>query len=357
MLYLFNSGYSELYRRNLLNLLFLPRGSRLTLRYRRKNLPDGVWNGGDLPAKGGQCLISFVDRHAAGGYEYAPLRQARFLASRKEGEQLLVDVLLDEYVFPDDVTSLQPVFKAALAGHKAPAKNEVGDETQDEHYVISASESPEVLNALKVGDAEWVRAAEYLSAREVFAGDAKDPVFVRAELLADGDKAVAPRGIRRKDAGQYRLSADYSYMLRLSYRHFHHEERGSNVVDVNARGGILWGDEPFMAVEAAATTVTLHFSTSREPEGKHASVGLAVGDRPLLVASAPLTAAIVKGLDFWYEAVALVVGFAIVDFLSTDNHASLLGLTALVGWGGVLLSVLKAAALVRLVVLFGKKPV
>src|ERR1700756_600717 len=104
MLYLFNSAYRPLYLRNVMNTLYLPKGYGNEYRYKFTapfpNISEDVRAAMSHLTKRSDCLVTFIDRYAPGGYQYHPLRRAKFLAYREEGQYAYFKVALQEFLSP-----------------------------------------------------------------------------------------------------------------------------------------------------------------------------------------------------------------------------------------------------------------
>jgi hypothetical protein len=107
MIYLFNSAYRPRYVRNVLNTLYLPENCANEYRYRftgdRPNISAGFYSGLGNLKSGNECVVMFIDRYAEGGYEYHPLRKAKFLGYRVQADYVYFTVQLLDFIYPQNL--------------------------------------------------------------------------------------------------------------------------------------------------------------------------------------------------------------------------------------------------------------
>ena len=112
MLTLFNSGFNEGIRRNMLNTFFLPYraindysyeyvGSRLNVNPKLSE-PNSI-------SKKEQVLICFIDRFRQGGYLFVPIRFGEAIGTASKGTYLHIDVRLTDFCYVSDLLQFNKV--------------------------------------------------------------------------------------------------------------------------------------------------------------------------------------------------------------------------------------------------------
>src|SRR5208283_2121835 len=97
-LILFSSDSRHLYRNDVYNILAYPSGFVIQFRYRKKWIPNDIWNSKEL--KGKNVIVTAVVKHENGEIEFIPLRKGKILNTYKFAEDVLIlsFVLLNEWV-------------------------------------------------------------------------------------------------------------------------------------------------------------------------------------------------------------------------------------------------------------------
>src|ERR1700692_619398 len=111
MLYLFNSAFRPLYLKNVLNTLYLPAGR--TKEYRSKYAGEPRYIAPSLYSAlpdlkpETECTVIFIDRFAAGGYSYHPIRLASYVLNRDENEYIHFRVRLSRFIYPRNLDAFK----------------------------------------------------------------------------------------------------------------------------------------------------------------------------------------------------------------------------------------------------------
>lgn len=349
MLYLFNSGFYERHKINLMDTLFLPAGARNRYRYRRKHVPADVWENKHRLC-GQPCTVVFLDRMHSGSYEFVPIRRGRVFRATTASDLLVVDVALDDFVYPRDLAGFQQAF-AGVSTVPMPAPAIPGQpENNDGFYVVSGGDLSELLER---GADAWADAVDDLAARSVFADKEVESVFVRADLSKD-DMRILPRVASGPDGrwgegvGVFRMNPGGLYGLTLTYRHPGHSSGSmAHPLSVLATENVNWADDPSLLISAPSDVVDLRFSPDGEVRRGGVSLGLASNDAKLRVPTARIYGTVGWSVWFWVLAVFVLLVYAFADVLAAP-HITL----AVVG-----ASVMKTLALGVMFLLFNKKVV
>jgi len=241
MIYLFNSAFRPLYQENLLATLFLPYGWTNEYRYRcspqRRNVSEDFATSVERLQGKEDAVIVFInrfgkDRNNNDAYEYYPIRKARFLSCRKDGQQLYARVRLLDFVFAKDISDFAQQLIAKLSPKNLPKlTNNNPEELNDGYYAIYADSVFDDRSRFISGDDAWENCVRAISkTRHLESSTEKQVVFARSELCerARKEKVVRPhitnnpwywRLSGRWNDGDafYKVTKNRRYGLRVNY--------------------------------------------------------------------------------------------------------------------------------------------
>ncbi len=241
VLYLFNSGYRAGYIENVVRTMFLPDGCSNEYRYTtQRNIGNDLL--GVLPRlnKNTRVLMVFIDRFAEGGYRFVPLRLARFLATKPEGDQMFFSVQLGDWISPRDLVTFNDELRAKLQAKGLPqlTANDPKNEN-DGNYAILA---PDVLgNSLRwdAGNSAWSTTVDSLYGTRAFPLKGENVrAFSRCRLLDSSEREPSTR--IRKNKSCFRLLPGKGYAAEVYYKFNGDSPRDAGLsigmaVDENAR--------------------------------------------------------------------------------------------------------------------------
>jgi hypothetical protein len=222
LLLLFSSDARPQYAQDILNILGFPTGCTYTFRYRREyvsQVAQGAWS--DLPnRKDLTALILFSLQQDAHYHDavFVPIRRARVVATRKEGDIHLVKFALEALVSlnapPNEDGAL--VWSTRVKEFRRRFGDGLPQTEQDCPYAASASlvsdsSLDDVLDTALTDQATcFMRTVEYLGRTAAF----HNANFVRFESLYHAAEAVP---INANDKGEFLLEGGKSYELRLMH--------------------------------------------------------------------------------------------------------------------------------------------
>ena len=209
MIVLFNSGYRELYRLNVLNTLHLPPDEENIYRYSSRPGYDYVDpvikelarrdSLHELP-----CMVVFIDRSKPQDYSFIPLRRGHIRSISLQNQQYRLAVKLSEYInAPDAGAFTEAVLQ--LCGEDTPRPGPDGGRAVG-HFVKELNDG-ERLNTLVVAEqASWAKTVDHLLALPCFSNNSGTSyVFTQLEHV----------GVHRQPPTWLEGS---SYTISLSYR-------------------------------------------------------------------------------------------------------------------------------------------
>ena len=241
MIYLFNSAYRSKYQENLLATLFLPYGWTNEYRYRcspqRRNVSEGFTALVEELQGKEEAVIIFInrfgkDRDGNDAYEYYPIRKARFLSCREDGQQLYARVQLLDFIFPTDIDYFTQQLIEKLSPKNLPKlTNNNPKEENDGYYAIYADSIFDDKSKYISGDNAWDNCVTTISKTKKLKSSIRNQVvFARSKLCehAREEKVVRPHItnnpwyqvlLRRVNDGDafYKLTKNRRYDFRINY--------------------------------------------------------------------------------------------------------------------------------------------
>lgn len=361
MIYLFNSGFYPLHRVNLLNTLFLPLGTCNDYRYGKDNLDPVLFANPSIVKKHDDCVVLFIDRYRAQGYEFAPIRRGRLLQVDKDADHLYFRVTLSDYLFPVDLPAFNSDICKALRMHGLPQLTGASvAETKDGRYAIVTDGFCTQKDAFHTGDVAWARAVDDLAGRQAFADPSTDPVFVKCAVVS-GKKTVSPR--RVVDPGRFRFVPGREYSLEFAYRYPRQKGKtgGGTTIQIRSTDNLRWGDDQTLPVDSFANLVTRRITPKRYAEDLTGSLGLCRPDARLVIPEATVGFVLRESIAAWVVIVVALLSFSIASALIGIDTSELKPpyLSDLLSnhWVKLAGAVLQTVALFVLFRLIGRKPV
>ena len=211
------------YVNNILNTLFLPDSSRNEYRFaffgaqvnvdpqlasRLVRLAGRRWK------KKEHVLLIFVDRYAAGGYQFRPLRSGLLTDTNIEGDRLFCEVELQEYLEAGPnfanwlLQNAQNMNYPRLVGNNP-------NEPNDGYYVIHTSAKWKTLPIVARGDQVWIHHVTALAATQRFQHPADHQFFffrARVPMRRGGGRSFKAK------RGMFRIPSNTRFDLTISYR-------------------------------------------------------------------------------------------------------------------------------------------
>lgn len=350
MIYLFNSGFYERHRVNVLDTMFLPDGARNRYRYGREHVPAGVWEGKDSLC-GKECTVVFLDREHRGAYEFVPIRRGRIFRATTANDLLVVDVALEGFIYPANLAAFQAAFMDAVTDQMPALAGSGEPDSRDGFYIVRGDD---LSLCLEDGINAWANAVDDLASRPVFANDKKESVFVRAELTKEDVRmrpksSSGPDGRWGRGVGIYTMNPGAQYGLSLTYRHPGHGSKdAAHPIAIFATDNVKWGDNPELMVSAPGDVVEYRFTPDSETRHAAASLGLQDESESVRLPTARIHATVRRSIGFVLVTVFVLLVYAIADVASAAPH-----ITSAV----VAASIFKTFALGAMFWLFNKKVV
>jgi hypothetical protein len=371
MLYLFNSGFRPLYTRNVLNSLFLPEGCTNEYRYKYvgepRYVPPAVY--AKLPelSRGTDCVVTFIDRFAATGYSYHPLRRGKYLSYREAGGSVYFRIQLETFLYPRDFVAFGQHLRQALVPMGLPQLTGGDPEnTNDGAYAILADSIFGQVSECLWGDEAWAAAVENLSDMRAFATNAEQsPVFIKVDVFPQSrsPKRISP--IIRDDASVYKLKRNKRYELSVTYRFPRQRlDQGAKArAEINLGDNIRLLGNTSIDIDSYTNSLLKPFISARETEDTSGSISLAALDGPsqpkLLMPDSSVFYNIGDSAAFWLQIVVAGLLFSVagafigLDFSKIAPFSPQAVLT--VGWPKLTAGVIQALALFWVFRVVGKK--
>jgi hypothetical protein len=361
VLYLFNSASNPLYLKNVLNTLYLPQGMTNIYRYVERNVAPELYAHPESVRRSADCLVIFVDRHHEGCYQFLPLRRGSVLNFFTEPSlrELRCEVVLGDFVFPEDVEHFNTKLLAGLSHHGLPQlTNGDSGNPADGFYAVAADPyQADRDSGLVIGDRAWPNAVDWLFGIQQFSSVESPPsVFVRCDMI-QSDKRVIPSRSNHK----YTLRPGRHYSLRFMYKCDAKSCGPDKKVAVEVSDALhVTEPHPAFTVDATHESRVVPALAKRFPDEAEGHVHLDGGD-VVTIADANIPFVLRDGPWFWLTAALLLI-----------LYAGSVGLTTLLGdrsvsetfwhliareWYVLVFVAAQAFALFLLVRQFGKRPV
>jgi hypothetical protein len=374
MIYVFNSGFRNVHRSNVLNTLFLPDGYTNQYRYsawgdKRNATPEVAQK--LLAMKAGDPLaVVFIDRYAQGGYVYHPLRLGKFIKATRGDDKLFVRAQLQSFIRPHEARTFSDRFSRQLAEHGIPklTRNDPKVEN-DGNYVVIGPSVFEDTTQYAVGEDAWKGIVEYLvTTTALSTTDSEKIIFARAQVHSTKGKPMSPV-IGPDGSARFKLTRGTEYRLEYTYRFPDQQQNQQSEATVSFKtsDGLKAFKNTDFTIGGLYDRTELPIAPNRFAEDGAASLAfeyaLAGGSAASLVTpNADLQFSISDSARFWVYAVLLVLAFGFggafmnYDFARADPPGITWGNT----WNAIsgsraIGALVQAAALLGLGRLVGKK--
>jgi hypothetical protein len=297
MLYVFNSGFRNKYRSNLLTGLAAPPRSPYKVSYgKARNVSDKALAALAGIKAGDPVLLVFIDRYSEGPYQYVPVRRATYLRHHLDAGRVDIELLLAEWPELAPGQDFTQWVTETLAPLGAPQKV-AGDGVEDGDYAVVGPDLP--ARMFSGGDG-WESIARALAEKQSLK-DRNDErvVFARLDLQDSTDLTrtmrwsqqaasraeSAYRKLFGKPARSMRFNGGRTYTARVTY--LFPAQRADTNAQVPYRLHLEGGLSPITrltdSVSAEHRADTFEFLAPPLASGP-CSVGLTFGDSEKVVA-------------------------------------------------------------------------
>jgi len=362
MIYLFNSGFSEFYRVNTLNTLYLPSGWTNSYRYNLRNLDySDLESFGNGKLIGEKVLISFIDRFNKNGkgeneYKYYPLRIGELLSINNSEGQYFFNVKILDYVFPRNLDGFQEKFKHTLKSFPKFVENP--ENIDDGVYVVNAPDVLTVKDEYKFGSGVWRETVENL--KEVYAfKNNKDhlPIFLKGELYDDKEQVVAPE--IKNGFPYYSIIRNQKYYFQINYVFPSHSVNPHIELEFNKGDNLIYIGEIDVGINNYSDIIKYSFSTKTIIEQKDSQFvfkGVSPqGTHPFIISRRPHQYSVIESKKFNFEIIFIFLLFPVLGFFASTDLDKLFLLKWYLVVGKFIAVLLQAFFLWRIYKLFGRR--
>ncbi len=358
------SAGTKLYVNNILNTLFLPAGAWNQYRFARAgdhiNVdPDLIPRLERFAAKWRkeQVLLTFVDRYAAGGYQFRPLRRGRLTNAYTEGNRLFCEAELGDYIAVDGNFADWLQENAHGANYPHLVGNDPNNHN-DGHYVVHTSAAWTSLPIVATGDQLWTEHVDALAKTHRFQNPPNHNFFF---FRADVPRPTGGGTFSAKK-GRFKVPSNSRFELQLSYSWPFGAASVPNTLFKVIHNKSLQSDVDEMQVANPFNLTVINYKTAKIPDEDEVKIELAGDpDQNLFRPNAPvlLTIGLSGRQVVWglLGFVAVVVGSAVTTSsgLSLGDFWDFHSLLAHFDWIKLGGEALKLFGLVFLLIIFGRK--
>ncbi|MDB5143414.1 MAG: hypothetical protein JWQ66_2127 [Mucilaginibacter sp.] len=371
MVYLFNSGFRSGYQINLLNTLSYPTGWVNNYRYTCTTaeayvdlgLVDLYIHMLDEPV-----LIVAVDRFAAGGYVYHPIRKGVLKGCFTDGNRIIFTVVLGEYIYPINNAGFNQSLIRAFPDRPQLTGNDPSS-GNDGHYAVSGTDLVgDGKNFIKNVPA-WEEITEALALTHVYTARPDDEtVFTRISLnilptlvKTETDNSVSYSTV-------YKLIKGKDYTVSFSYKY--PAQQGNATIEVNLAGrdSLRFNAGDAILLNTRSDNKTIEFAPKKFTDEKKETLRFNL-TRPTTVTpfnfNSPhiaLELEMSEGIDFWLQVAATTLLWVIssllvgIDYSKVKDSSWQSIVQSLTAWK-IIASFANAAILIWIFRLWGgKKP-
>lgn len=327
MIYLLNSAYRSLHRTNILNTFFLPTGHTNEYRYRAHGREIHV----DPTAKsklekiesGEDSLVIYIDRYNPGSYYYYPLRFAKYLLWREEGNHYYFRVQLEDFIFPRDLSEFNDRIVQALRQHGLPMLKEGDpDNTDDGYYVIIAEDFCDRAQDFFIGNNAWDKAVDSLSQTKRFSSTIENQMlFLRAALKKRPHSQKELRPTKKIYPSSYQITKTNQYELTLSYKYpiQNTDQELSCNLKITTDGNLKLLPSQ-VKIDGLYNSIPITITSKKYLEEKHAEVKIEVSpldhkNIKVFATDKSIGFTIQKGKAFWIQIIFALILFSILGSL------------------------------------------
>ena len=277
MIYLFNSGFQPLYRRNIRKTMFLPSGAANQYRYRsngeRQNISRQVIASLRATKRGAQAAVIFIDRFAAEGYRFIPLRLAGYLDAWPDGDRHFVAVQLRDYVMARDLAAFNQKLVAALGEKGLPRRvGDGSDSTNDGEYVTEGPDPFQDTASYEFGQAAWEKIVSELYQAPIFKkADEGLPLFCRCRFRDEKAARKTAKALVSGTESCIQLTRGKGYIAELYYKIGDSAQKTAGLrIELRHDDGIIVTRPGTLAVDADSNTALIRVKPkiyAEEPTG------------------------------------------------------------------------------------------
>jgi hypothetical protein len=319
-------------------------------------------------ASGTECIVCFIDRFGATGYEYHPLRRGTYLSSREANDYVYFLIRLGSFLYPRNVGAFKGQILQALSASGLPQLTDANPEsTRDGFYAILGESIFGQNDECFQDDRAWSEAVESLSkTRGFISNNSQSPVFTRVDVQerSSGQRINA---LVQSSSSKCRFEKDKAYQLSVTYR-FPRQRQDQTA---HARAEVQLGDnlKPLagttIQIDSHANSVLVPFRCKRYAEEDSGNILFAPvnehGKPELVISGQSIEFQIHESLGFWVQAIMALLIFSLAAaFIGVDlSKLSSLSACAIwhAAWPKIIAGIFQTAALFWIFRLLGKKPI
>lgn len=370
MIYLFNSSYRPLYTTNILNTLFLPFGStneyRYSIRGEKIHISPDKYPEFINKTAGDEVVIVFIDRFAADGYQYHPIRRGKLLSCEERSNRLFFNVKLEDFICSNNVDEFNDIFRNNLDIHGIPklTDNDLYN-VNDGYYAIESDSMFVDESQYSSGDSAWISIVERLSSTKAFkATENTQYIFLKSNLRnVDDDKLIDSN--LRDNTSQYDLTLGKDYELMMTY--YFPEQRNNREaiakVDIDFGMNLTSAGSNSLDINSLSNSLNIKFATKQHVENNQNGIKFtyssAEGDVQTIGPDKDLLIRLKQPNSFWlYMFIAFILFSICSVILSTDfSNITPLSFKGLLDatWAKIIFGFIQALVLFWILKLSGQK--
>jgi len=241
MVYLFNSGYRSGYQINLLNTLSYPNGWINYYRYTFTNTEQYVDPGlvnDYLSMVDEPALIVAIDRFATNGYVYHPIRKGLIKSCYQDGDRLIFNVELKEYIYPINNTAFNQDLITSFPDLPRLTNNDP-QSRNDGHYAVTGSDLIGDSGKFKIGVPAWDNMTDQLAATSTYSAKANDEtVFTRLSLDLSPTIIKSETDDRINFSSLYKLRKGKTYKVAFSFKYPGQQGNASVMLNLSGKDSL-----------------------------------------------------------------------------------------------------------------------
>jgi hypothetical protein len=307
-------------------------------------------------------VVSYIDRFAADGYAYHPLRQGQLIGHRTELDYLYLTIQLEDYISPRDPAKFREALLEQIGALGLAALTDQNPENpHDGYYAITSDSIFGQGENFQFGDEAWGVTVDRLSRTRALRTDEEQaPVFVQTSIR-DGKNHTAQRATVRNGVGVFSLKKDARYDLVLTYRFpkqrlDHSFECGANL---KLGDNLKALSDTRVVIDSYSNSITIPVTSKRYTEDNIGHIAIEPGSGGsgafILLPDAAFEYALGESRTFWLQLILALLLYAAAGALIGVEHF------ASITWGRVLpkagLAFLQALSIFWMLRFMGKKVV
>lgn len=327
MLYLFNSGYRNLFRVNALNTLALPSGVSNTYRY--------LCSGTDMPLnidsrrlhhyqgllRNTPVAVIFIDRFTPPSYAYYPLRLATLREVAIHGNQIHFTVDLAEYLWPHTPAAFsERLFRSLDSRGIARMRDADPNRVDDGYYVVDGPSSFDDREQFLSGDRAWEEATLALNSMKAFSEAEEEVLFTRLQLFTSSGSEVAPTATTN-DRPAFPLRKDETYNLRLHYLYPAQKADTSAELafSISPTDGVKVLGDPKQRINGLSDTINIPLGIKKFAEDTGSAIAYSVThptNKAVFAANASLLVTLADSPKYWFKTGIAVLLFTLSGLIA-----------------------------------------